>query len=168
MTKTALKEFIRRSANHEILVGSHGRWTVILDSQGTMAIVTLDDSLPQEMEKLGAVRGEKDIAAVAKKVVTDIADHKGGQVLSWMEIHKGSDSRVLLLARDETDTRVSVLNPTKWEIFCRADLIYTEGGNKPILFQYLNGSYGYVLPIRFAANDGFQEILRDAAAAWRV
>lgn len=128
MTKTALKEFIRRSANHEIRMGSHGRWTVIPDSRGAMAIVTLDDSLPGKMEKHGAVRSEKDISAVAKKVVTDIADHNGSPVLGWMEIHKGGDSRVLLLARRESDTKVSDLDPAKWEIFRRADLVYTEGG----------------------------------------
>lgn len=169
MTKTALKEFIRRSANREILVGSHGRWTVVLDSQGTMAIVTLDDSLPKKMTDLGAKIGDKDVTAVAKKVVTEIADYNGAQVLSWLEIHKRNDARTVLLARSESDTKVSILNPSKWEIFRQADLIYTAGGNEPVLFHYPgDATYGYVLPIRFNANDGFQEILRDAAAAWRA
>lgn len=166
--KTTLKGFIRQSAKREIHVGSYGRFTVTLDSQGTMAFVTQDESLPRNLEELGAVRSQKDVSTAAKMIVTEIADHDGELVNNWMEIHKGDDSRILLIGGSEGQPKISLLDPVKWEIFRYADRVYTEGGNKPVLFHFYDGTWGYVFPIRLTAGGDFHRILCDAAAAWRA
>lgn len=166
--KTTLKEFIRQSAKREIHVGSYGRFTVTLDSQGTMAFITESESLPRNLENMGAIRSQKNVDEAAKMIVTDIADHNGELVNNWMELHKGDDSRILLIGGSGGQPKISLLDPAKWEIFRRADRVYTEGGNKPVLFRFYDGSWGYVLPIRMTESGDFHRILQNAASAWEV